>query len=88
MSVLGATDLHVTRVGLGLAALGRPAYINLGRAADRPQTAVWTSWSAAHAVLDAAYAAGIRHFDAARSCGSPKRSWTPGCARATCHGPT
>lgn len=31
---LGATGLQVTRMGLGLAALGRPAYINIGHADD------------------------------------------------------
>jgi hypothetical protein len=31
---LGSTGLPVTPVGLGLAALGRPAYIDLGRDAD------------------------------------------------------
>jgi hypothetical protein len=30
-TTLGRTGLAVTPVGLGLAALGRPAYINLGR---------------------------------------------------------
>jgi aryl-alcohol dehydrogenase-like predicted oxidoreductase len=31
---LGRTGLTVSRLGLGLAALGRPGYINLGRAAE------------------------------------------------------
>jgi aryl-alcohol dehydrogenase-like predicted oxidoreductase len=31
---LGSTGLLVSRLGLGLAALGRPAYINLGRSED------------------------------------------------------
>jgi hypothetical protein len=31
---LGSTGLFVTRIGLGLAALGRPGYINLGRHDD------------------------------------------------------
>ena len=31
---LGVTGLTVSRIGLGLAALGRPAYINLGRPND------------------------------------------------------
>ena len=31
---LGDTRLSVTPMGLGLAALGRPGYINLGHAAD------------------------------------------------------
>ena len=56
--------------GLGLAAVGRPGYINLGRAEDLPaDRSVEAMRSRAHAVLDAAYAAGIRYFDAARSYG-------------------
>ena len=55
--------------GLGLAALGRPAYINLGHAADVADPSVAGMEQAAHAVLDAAYAAGVRAFDAARSYG-------------------
>jgi hypothetical protein len=31
---LGATGLMVTSIGLGLAAVGRPAYIDLGRDSD------------------------------------------------------
>jgi len=70
ITTLGDTGLTVTRIGLGLAALGRPAYINLGHAADLAgQTDVDSMEHAAHAVLDAAYAAGVRYFDAARSYG-------------------
>jgi aryl-alcohol dehydrogenase-like predicted oxidoreductase len=58
------------RVGIGTAALGRPAYINLGRngalPADRTPEAMR---EASFEVLDAAYAAGIRWVDAARSYG-------------------
>lgn len=67
---LGNTDLEVTPLGLGLAALGRPGYINLGHAEDLAgQTDVASMERRAHAVLDAAYAGGIRYFDAARSYG-------------------
>ena len=67
---LGQTSLDVSRMGLGLAALGRPAYINLGHAADLgPDTGVDTLRARAHEVLDAALAAGVRYFDAARSYG-------------------
>jgi aryl-alcohol dehydrogenase-like predicted oxidoreductase len=56
--------------GLGLAAVGRPGYINLGRAEDLPaDRSVEAMRSRAHALLDAAYAAGVRYFDAARSYG-------------------
>jgi aryl-alcohol dehydrogenase-like predicted oxidoreductase len=34
MRELGRTGLRVSRLALGLAALGRPGYINLGHAAD------------------------------------------------------
>jgi aryl-alcohol dehydrogenase-like predicted oxidoreductase len=58
------------RIGIGLAALGRPAYINLGRSAalpaDRsPDALREASWE----VLDAGYAAGVRWVDVARSYG-------------------
>jgi aryl-alcohol dehydrogenase-like predicted oxidoreductase len=60
----------VTQIGLGLAALGRPAYINLGHAEDLgPDRSVEALRAQTHAVLDHAYAAGVRYFDAARSYG-------------------
>lgn len=58
------------RIGLGLAALGRPGYLNLGHGddlgADRSVAALRAR---AHEALDAAYAGGVRDFDAARSYG-------------------
>jgi aryl-alcohol dehydrogenase-like predicted oxidoreductase len=67
---LGSTGLTVTPVGLGLAALGRPAYIDLGRPADLgPDRGIEALERRCHEVLDAAYAAGIRYLDAARSYG-------------------
>lgn len=57
------------RLGVGLAALGRPGYINLGHARDLPDRSVAGMRAQAWAVLDAAYAAGVRYFDAARSYG-------------------
>ena len=67
---LGNTDLEVTPLGLGLAALGRPGYINLGHAEDLAgHTDVESMERRAHDVLDAAYEGGIRYFDAARSYG-------------------
>jgi aryl-alcohol dehydrogenase-like predicted oxidoreductase len=60
----------IERLGLGLAALGRPAYINLGRAGELPASRdVAAMRAATWEVLDAAYAAGIRWMDAARSYG-------------------
>lgn len=67
---LGSTGLPVTRLGLGLAALGRPGYITLGRAADLgADRSVEAMERRCHALLDRAYAAGVRYFDAARSYG-------------------
>ncbi|HEV7933719.1 MAG TPA: aldo/keto reductase, partial [Actinomadura sp.] len=58
------------RFGVGLAALGRPAYINMGREGALPEgRGVEAMRTASREVLDAAYAAGIRWVDAARSYG-------------------
>ncbi|GDY28589.1 aldo/keto reductase [Gandjariella thermophila] len=58
------------RLGLGLAALGRPAYINLGRQDALPaDRSVAAMREATWRVLDAAHEAGIRWVDAARSYG-------------------
>ena len=57
-------------IGLGLAALGRPGYINLGHGQDLAgDTEVASLRDRAHTVLDAAYAGGVRYYDAARSYG-------------------
>ncbi|HEU5257322.1 MAG TPA: aldo/keto reductase, partial [Vicinamibacterales bacterium] len=67
---LGVTGLVVSRIGLGLAALGRPAYINLGRQNDLgADRSIVDMERRCHEMLDAAYAAGIRYIDAARSYG-------------------
>lgn len=67
---LGDTGLTVSRVGIGLAALGRPAYINLGHADDLGgDVAVDTLRRATADVLDAAWDAGITYVDVARSYG-------------------
>ncbi|HET7676457.1 MAG TPA: aldo/keto reductase [Candidatus Limnocylindrales bacterium] len=67
---LGRTGLRVTPLGLGLAAIGRPGYINLGRDADLGQDrSVAAMRRGAHELLDAAWKAGVRYFDAARSYG-------------------
>ncbi len=60
----------MARLGLGLAALGRPGYLNLGHGADLgADRSVAALRARTHEVLDAAYAAGVRDFDAARSYG-------------------
>ncbi len=69
MASLGPGGPAVSRVGLGLAALGRPAYITGGRDDDLPDRDVAALRARTHLVLDAAYAAGIRYVDAARSYG-------------------
>ena len=66
----GRNQFSVTPLGLGLAALGRPGYINLGHADDLKKDYDVKSMEAyAHRILDAAWATGIRYFDAARSYG-------------------
>jgi aryl-alcohol dehydrogenase-like predicted oxidoreductase len=66
-------------VGLGLAALGRPGYINLGHADDLHHNYdVAAMERQTHAVLDEAWRLGVRYFDAARSYGDAERflaSW-------------
>lgn len=67
---LGHTGLTVTPLGLGLAALGRPGYITLGHGDDLGDTRdVESMGERAFAVLDAAWAGGVRYVDAARSYG-------------------
>lgn len=66
----GATGLRVTPLGLGLAALGRPGYINLGHGDDlNGEYDVAAMQRHAHTVLDEAWRLGLRYFDAARSYG-------------------
>jgi aryl-alcohol dehydrogenase-like predicted oxidoreductase len=67
---LGDTGLTVSRLGLGLAALGRPGYINLGhdRDLERDRTVAGLERQAC-TVLDTARAAGVTYLDAARSYG-------------------
>ena len=76
-----AADLTAFPMGLGLAALGRPAYITGGRAADLPDRSVAALRARTFAVLDAAYAGGVRYVDAARSYGRAEEflaSWLAG----------
>ena len=62
-----------------MAAVGRPGYITVGREHDiGPDRSVDALERRSHEVLDAAYDAGIRYFDAARSYGFAERflaSW-------------
>src|SRR5689334_6359534 len=70
-------------IGLGLAALGRPGYINLGHDEDlAPGRAVEDLRVRTHELLEQAWQAGVRYFDAARSYGLAEKflgEWlTPG----------
>jgi len=67
---LGRTGPVVSRIGLGLAATGRPAYITINRDADfgidrSERVFRERTWQ----LLDAAYTAGVRYVDVARSYG-------------------
>ncbi|MDH6630211.1 aryl-alcohol dehydrogenase-like predicted oxidoreductase [Streptomyces sp. LBL] len=67
---LASATTPTCHIGLGLAAVGRPGYINLGRDEDLPaDRSVDALRARTHELLDAAYAQGVRYFDAARSYG-------------------
>ena len=62
--------MSISRLGLGLAALARPAYITAGRATDLgTDRGIETLREQTWRVLDRAYALGIRYVDLARSYG-------------------
>lgn len=66
----GQSGIRVSAIGLGMAAIGRPGYINLGHGTDLDgRTSPADLERHAGSVLDAARAAGITYFDAARSYG-------------------
>jgi aryl-alcohol dehydrogenase-like predicted oxidoreductase len=69
----------VAELGLGLAAIGRPAYITSGRERDLPGERSRDELRArAHDLLDHAYSIGVRYVDAARSYGDAEQflaSW-------------
>jgi len=69
---LATATTPTCHIGLGLAAVGRPGYINLGRDEDlglAENRSVESLRARTHELLDAAYAQGVRYFDAARSYG-------------------
>jgi aryl-alcohol dehydrogenase-like predicted oxidoreductase len=67
---LASATTATCHIGLGLAAVGRPGYINLGRERDLPaDRSVDALRERSHELLDAAYAQGVRYFDVARSYG-------------------
>jgi aryl-alcohol dehydrogenase-like predicted oxidoreductase len=70
LAQFGNTKLKVSKIGLGLAALGRPGYINLGHREDlKSNYDVDAMQLNTLQLLDLAYEKGIRYFDAARSYG-------------------
>ena len=75
----------MTELGLGLAALGRPGYINLGHGDDVADASVAGMERVAFDVLDAAYAGGVRCFDAARSYGRAETFLADWLARRGVH---
>ncbi|WP_329215678.1 aldo/keto reductase [Streptomyces sp. NBC_01485] len=67
---LASATTPTCHLGFGLAAVARPGYINLGRDQDLgDDRSVETLRTRTHELLDAAYAQGVRYFDAARSYG-------------------
>ncbi|GAB7107161.1 aldo/keto reductase [Streptomyces phaeofaciens JCM 4814] len=67
---LASATTPTCHLGLGLAAVGRPGYINLGRDQDLgTDRGVDALRARTHELLDAAYAQGVRYFDVARSYG-------------------
>ncbi|MEU2605383.1 aldo/keto reductase [Streptomyces albus] len=67
---LATATTPTAHLGLGLAAVGRPAYLTLGREAELPvQRTPEAMRARTHELLDAAYAQGVRYIDAARSYG-------------------
>ncbi|MFJ9149519.1 aldo/keto reductase [Streptomyces sp. NPDC102270] len=67
---LATATTPTCHIGLGLAAVGRPGYINLGREEDLgDDRSVETLRTRTHELLDAAYVQGVRYFDVARSYG-------------------
>lgn len=66
---LGQSGITTSAISLGLAALGRPGYLNLGHGEDFEDRSVEAMENRTHELLDAAFSAGVRHFDAARSYG-------------------
>ncbi|WP_330303253.1 MULTISPECIES: aldo/keto reductase [unclassified Streptomyces] len=67
---LATATTPTCHIGLGLAAVGRPGYINLGRDHDLGENrSVDALRERTHELLEAAYAQGVRYFDVARSYG-------------------
>ena len=69
----GTSSFKVSKIGLGMAALGRPGYINIGHEADLPNTTEAQMREHAHQILQEAVDLGITYFDAAQSYGKAEQ---------------
>ncbi|MEQ8239179.1 MAG: aldo/keto reductase [Cyclobacteriaceae bacterium] len=69
----GASSFKVSKIGLGMAALGRPGYINIGHEADLPNTTEEQMQKHAHHILQEAVDCGITYIDAAQSYGKAEQ---------------
>ncbi len=80
--MFGDSGISVSPIGLGLAALGRPGYINLGHGEDLAHNYDMNAMETrTHDMLDQAFNAGINYFDAAQSYGKAEQflgSWLKG----------
>jgi aryl-alcohol dehydrogenase-like predicted oxidoreductase len=65
--------LPISPIGLGMAALGRPGYINLGHKEDIDDKSYGAMRQHAYKILDEAHALGIRYFDTAASYGAGEK---------------
>ena len=80
LAKLGTSGLRASRIGLGLASLGRPAYMAWGRDADLgADRSIRAMRCRCHALLDAARAAGVRYVDTARSYGLAEQFLSAWC---------
>lgn len=81
-TTLGAGGPVVSRIGLGLAALGRPAYITTGREEDLPDRSVAGLRVRTFSMLDAAYAAGSGTSTRPAPTAGRRGSWAAGSRSA------
>ena len=79
-TTLGTSGLTVSRIGVGLASLGRPAYMAWGRDADLGEDrSIRAMRRRCHALLDGARAAGVSYVDTARSYGLAEQFLSAWC---------
>lgn len=74
ISLFGDSGYALPRFGLGLAALGRPGYINLGHGSDlKYQYGLEQMEQNTYKMLEYAHSLGLRYFDAAQSYGRSEK---------------